>query len=180
MTPDNLNLLPEDLQVSRGLASTLKTIRSLGVILIVCFSIFCVGMVGFFIFSKISLDNANTNMNQLKTQVAALEASEQQLILLKDRLGKISSIKKEPSATKNVASLNSMINNSSPTMKMSEVSITPSEVSMRLDIYSNEDLTTFLQYLRNSTLFDEVELSTFNYTQNKYSLDVGLNQIAVQ
>lgn len=175
MNPDNLNLLPQDLQVSKGLSSLLKTARSLGVILIVTFIIFCLGMGAYFIYSKITLDNIQTNVDQLKTQVKAQEGSEQQLVLLRDRLQKIASVKGIPSAGANISGINSLLANMSTNLKMSEANIDPLKMSLSLRLYSNEDLSTFLQNLKSTALFNQIELATFSYGATGYNLDVNLS-----
>jgi len=180
MMPDNLNLLPQNLQVSKGLSSTLKTAKSLGVIFIVAFIIFCLGMAGYFVYSKITLDSIQANVNKLTAQVKAQESSEQQLILLKDRLGKIALVKNEANASKNIAGMNTFLNNTSPSLKVSEVNITPIKMTMSLNIYSNDDLTKLLQNIKSTTLFNQAELSSFNYGAAGYTIDLNLNQISNQ
>lgn len=176
MNPDNLNLLPQNLQVSKGLSAALKTIKSLGVILTFMFVIFTLGLVGFFVYSKITLDGVNSNINMLTSQVKAQESSEQQLILLKDRLGKIGKARSNANALSKASGMNSLFENVSTNIKLTDVSITPVKMDISLNLYSNEDLTKFFQNLKNTTLFNQVELSSFNFSALGYTMDVSLSQ----
>lgn len=176
MNPDNLNLLPQNLQVSKSLSSTLKTIKSLGVILTFMFVIFTLALVGFFIYSKITLDGVNSNIAMLTGRVKAQESSEQQLILLKDRLGKIEKARSSPNAISKVLGMNSLFEDVSTNIKFTDVSISPVKMDMSLNIYSNDDLTMFLQNLRNTKLFNQVELSSFNFSNSGYTMGVNLSQ----
>lgn len=171
----NLNLLPQDLQLSKGLTSTLRTVRALTVILTVVFIFFCLGIGGFFVYSRISLNGINSSTDVLKSQVEALERSEQQLILLKDRLAKIASVRANPNASKNIEEVNSLLTNTSTALNMSEANITSAKSSLALDIYSNEDLSIFLNNVKKSTFLKSANLTSFSYNVNGYSLNLDIN-----
>jgi Tfp pilus assembly protein PilN len=174
--PVKLNLLPENLQVSKGLIKFLKTTKALGVIFIVIFIIFCLGIGGLFIFSKISLTNIQAQVDQLKSEVVAQEESEQQLVLLKDRLAKISSIKNIPNASKNIVNLDSLFTDMSPDSIMNEANITSTKIDITLIARSNEDLSTFIKNLKSTTLFNFINLSSLGYSpKSGYSIAVSLS-----
>jgi hypothetical protein len=175
--PENLNLLPQDLQVSKGTKNTLKTVKALGTIFIVLFALFCLGLGGYFIYSRITLTNIQANVDQLKKQVTAMEASEQQLVLLKDRLGKIISIKSTPNASKNVTHMDTLFAGMSQGFTPNQVSIAPSKMSMSLNILSNDDLSAFMRNVKTTELFNQIELTSFSYTMSGYNLELNLGQI---
>jgi len=171
----NLNLLPENLQVSKGLDKTLKTIKALGVISVVAFAVFCLVVIALFIITNMTLTSTQASVNQLKTQVKAMETSEQQLILLKDRLAKITAIKVTPNASKNIVNVNSLFTNVSPVSVMSLASINPSKVDLSFLIRSNEDLSVFMQDIKGTTLFNSVGLTSMTYSPaGGFSVDVSL------
>jgi len=173
--PTKLNLLPSNLQVSKGLGSFLKASRSLGVILIVIFAIFSLGIGGFFVLSKITLGNLQTKVNQLTSQVKAQETSEQQLILLKDRLAKIASARNDPNAYKNITNVDSLFTNISPVSSMNQANISSSKIDISLVARSNEDLATFISNLKGTTLFNTVNLSSLSFSpKTGYALTVSL------
>lgn len=172
--PVDLNLLPEDFKLNKNLAGFLKTAKALGVILTVIFIFFCSGMAAFFIYSRVSLGNIQTETEKLKNQVKALEASEQQLILLKDRISKITSARLTPNAYKNVDGVSSLLENTS-VISMSGANITPTKANLSLDIYSNDDLSEFLQNVRSSTFLKSADLSSFSYSVNGYSLNLDVD-----
>lgn len=172
---DNLNLLPQNLQVSKGLDGVLKTTKALGVILIVTFIVFAIGAAGYFIYSKITLNNLQTNIEQLKSQVKAQESSEQQLVLLKDRLAKISSVRSAPNSSKNITGLDSLFTNVSPQSSANQIDVSSQKINITMMIRSNEDLVTFIQNLKNTKLFKTVTLTSLGYTTNLgYSMIVNL------
>ena len=98
----DFNLLPPDLFISKNLSRALKSVRALGVISIAAFLVFAIGVGAYFVFSTITLNGLTKNIDQLKTKVTAQEISEQQIILLKDRLTYIAAAKSSASALNNI------------------------------------------------------------------------------
>ncbi len=175
--PVNLNLLPQDFQISKSAGSAIKTMKALGVILIVVFIVFCLGLGAFFIYSKLSLNKLQTTVDGLKVQVKAQEKSEQQLILLKDRLSKIGSVRASSGALSNVNNMDSLISNMSSVSNIDEASININKMNLILSVNSNEDLVTFMDNLKKSTAFTSVSLASFNYNSKGYSLDVNFTNL---
>lgn len=173
----NLNLLPQDFQISKSAGNAIKTMKALGVILIVVFIVFCIGLGAFFVYSKISLNKLQSNVDELKLQVKAQEKSEQQLILLKDRLGKISSVRSSAGALSNINSMDTVLANVSEASSVDEASINPNKMNLTLSIRSNDDLSTFIGNLKNSTAFTSVSLTSFGYSSKGYLLDVGFTSL---
>jgi len=173
--PENLNLLPQNLQISKSLGKVLKTTKALGVISIVVFIISALGVGAFFIYSKITLTNLQTEVTKLKSQVKAMESSEQQLVLLKDRLAKITSIKSAPNATKNITNVDTLFVGLSPSSMMEMANISSNKMDISMSIASNEDISLFLKNIKDTDIFSKVDLSTFGYSPGVgYSIDVSL------
>lgn len=173
--PANLNLLPDNLYVSKSVSSTVKTLKALNVILIVIFIIFAVGVGAYFVFQKITLNSTQTTLAQLKSQIKAQEQSETKLILLKDRLSKIASIQNSSSASKNMDNLTTLLSGTSQSFEISSANVSSNKIALSLKIYSNEDLTSFISNVKSSALFGSANLSTFNYGSGGYSLDLTLD-----
>jgi Tfp pilus assembly protein PilN len=173
----NLNLLPPELAVSKSLGKVLKTLRALGVISIVVFLVFAVGLGILFIISTISLSSLNNSISQHESQISAQEASEQQIIILKDRIAKISQAKSTPSALKTVTNFDTVLANLSPDSTISQFNADSSKVSVSMGFKSNSDLTAFLQAVTTSKFFKSVILSSFGYGPTQgYSVGISLSE----
>jgi len=174
MPVNNLNLLPPELSVSKNLNSFLKTVRSLGVIGIAAFLIFGVGVSAFFIFSTISLNGINANVTKLKGQVSAQQKSEQQIILVKDRLEKIASIQNLPNSSSNQTAIEPFLTNLSVNSSLGELEIDPAIVRLSANIKTNSDLSTFLGSFQSSDVFKTVDLTSFSLSPiNGYSIEIS-------
>ncbi len=159
-----LNLIPQELLISKSLNGILKTLRALNVILSVAFLIFAVGVGAFFIISKYSLTSVEKTLDQLKTQVLAQQSSEQRLILLKDRLAKISMVHKLPSVLDSITKVNSVIADLSGASLISEMDIGSNKIDLSMTIESNDDLTRLMTNIKNTKLFKTIVLSSFGYS----------------
>ena len=159
-----LNLLPEGFALTGPLGQVVKVVRSLNVILLALFLVMVIGMGGFFIFSSISLNNLNTANKNLENQIDAQSTAQQQIVLLKDRLGQIKTVQGTPGATKNFNNVSPLINLVTGDSLLSEIDIDPQKVNFSVIFKSNSDLTNFLKNLYSSKVYNSVSLATFNYS----------------
>jgi hypothetical protein len=173
MPVNNLNLLPPELAVSKNLNSFLKTVRALGVIGIAAFLIFGVGVGAYFIFATISLNGINANVTKLTSQVSAQQKSEQQIVLIKDRLAKIASIRSLPDSLSNQKAIEPFLSDLSADSSLRELNIDPTFVLLSMNIKTNSDLSTFLESFQSSDVFKTVNLVSFSLSSsNGYSVEI--------
>ena len=158
-----LNLLPPEYAVSKGLTRLLKTTRMLGVIGLAGFVVFALGLTGFFIFSSFELRNLKAENDSFKGQITALNTSEQQVVLLKDRLKKIKTMQTIASSAKNLTSIEPLITAIGQDTTLTELSIDPQKVETSVLVRSNSELTAFLGNLKNSQVFKSIILTSFGF-----------------
>lgn len=159
-----LNLLPSDILISKGLSKVLRTLKSLTVIFTVTFLIFCLGMVALFIVNKFAFDKVQNDTDKLKAQIKAQETSEQQLILIKDRLSKISAIKSRSDASNNIAGINSLVSDLSAKSRITEEDASSTKSSLSISIGSNVDLSSLIKNIEKTDAFKAVTLSSLGYS----------------
>ena len=158
-----LNLLPPEKAVSGPLGKIVKSIRMLNVILLSAFIIFALGLGAFFVFTSIQLNSVNNSSNNLKAQISTLETSEQAMVLLKDRIGKIKSAQNVAGAKTNVANLGPFLSQVGPSSSLQELDVDSQKIDLSVIFRTNSDMTSFFKALLASTLFKSVTLSTFGY-----------------
>ena len=173
--PVNLNLLPPELSISKNLGSLLKTFRALGVIAVGAFLVFGVGIAALFIIDTMSLGSINAKVSALKSQVTAQEKSEQQVVLLKDRLENITSIQNMPNSLASLAVIEPFLSGFSSNVSVSEMQISPTEVDLTLRIKSNSDFSALLTSIRNLGDFRSVNLTSFSFNPSSgYSVELAM------
>lgn len=163
--PDNLNLLPPELAVSKNLAGILKTIRALSVIAVVLFLVFSIGLGIFFIINNISLGALNKDVTQLESQISSQETSEQQIVILKDRVAKIETAKSSPSAIKTISDVEGVLAGLSPGTTISQFNADTGRADLSMAFTTNSDLQLFIQNFSASSLpFGSIVMTTFGYS----------------
>lgn len=159
-----VNLLPPEYTTTKGLARFLKAAQGLGVISIAFFLVFTLGISGFYIISSITLRSLNSDIDSLKNQISAQETSEQQIVLLKDRLSKIKTVLALPSSIENFKAATPYISSLSPTTSLSEATIDSQKIDMTLIVRSNADLVSLLQKFSGGNEFASVAMTNFTFS----------------
>jgi hypothetical protein len=169
-----LNLLPPNYALSGPVGQIVKFARPLNVILLALFIITVLGMGGFFIFSSLSLKNLTASNDVLKNQIQGQSAAQQQMVLLKDRLGKIKTVQGVSTATKSLTSIDPFLALITGDSTLSELNVNSQKVTATIVFKSNSGLTNFLKSVSSSTDFSLVTLGTFSYNPTS-GFQVGLN-----
>ncbi len=170
-----LNLLPPELAIDKNLSATLKIARSVGVILIALFLVFAVGTVAVFVISSVTLKNLNADIDKTTKQISASETSEQQIVLLKDRVGKIKIVQDLPSAFNNLIAIEPFLPITSPDSEVNELSVDSQKIALSLSFKSNDSLSSFLNTLSSSKALKSVIVSSLSLSPLVgYSLGVNI------
>ncbi len=171
-----VNLLPVDKRVGKDLQRVLTVTRMLGVIFLALFIVFGLGVTAFFILSSIQLSSLNQTNGSLTSQISGLETSETQMVLLKDRIAKIKTVKNLPSAIANLDKINPVLTTLSAESPVAELDITPVKISTSINFKSNTDLSNFLKNISSSKVFKSVTMTSFSFnpaTGYLVSLDIA-------
>jgi hypothetical protein len=158
-----LNLLPPDYALTGPIAQVVKFARPLNVILLALFLVMALGMGGFFIFSSLSLKSLAAGNDSLKSQIQAQSVAQQQIVLLKDRLGKIKTVQGVATAAKSLSDMNPLLSLVTGDSTLSELNVDPQKITASVAFKSNSDLTDFLKGISSNTNYSSVLLGTFNY-----------------
>ena len=162
--PIKINLLPAELKVSGTMGQMLRISRILGVISLAVFLVFGLGLGAFFIISSIQLNSLNSANDSLKSQLTTLKTSEAQLVVLKDRIGKIKLAQNIPTAVKNLTAFEPLVSSFSGSTVVSEIDIETAKVSTSINFKSNSDLTAFVKAISTAAIFRSVTFSSFSFS----------------
>lgn len=166
-----INLLPQDYTVSDSVARVIKIVRPLNVILLSIFLVAALGAAGFFILSSITIKNLSTTNSTLTNQIESLQSAQQQVVLLKDRLGKIRRIMSKPGAYKNIAPINPILVAFFGSSTLTELDADSEKTLLTLNFKSGTDLSNFLDSISENPSFSNVAMNSFNYNpSNGYTV----------
>jgi len=158
-----LNLLPQGAAVSGSLGKTLKSIKSFGIIALGMFLFFILGVSGFLVYSSISLKGLTIQEESLKARIKSQETTEQKIVLLKDRLTKISKVQSTPSVQKSLDKAGGVVASLPAGAVLTELGLDLKKTDMSLIFRSSLDLNSFLGFVKTSGEFKRVSLTAFNF-----------------
>jgi len=172
-----INLLPPGFGVTGNLGKILKAVRMVGVIGLAFFLVFGLGISIYFIVSTITFNALKSETNSLKEQVKTLQTTEQQIVLLKDRIGKINTALNFPEAIKNLDAIDPFISNLSSSASLNQLEIDPQKIELSLQFRSTADTSAFIKSLSDMKDFRSVVLTSFGYdSTNGYTVGISITK----
>lgn len=169
----NINLLPEEFTVSSGVSRALSITRMLGVIFLAVFLVFGLGLAAVFILDTVQLNNLTNENSAITSQISSMQSTETQLVLLKDRVGKIKIADNSASAIQSVSTFMPLVTSLSSSSKVNELDIDTSKIVSSLTFGSGADVSAFIKAL-GGTKFADIALTSFSFNPSVGYL-VGIN-----
>ncbi|KKR69655.1 MAG: hypothetical protein UU12_C0040G0013 [Candidatus Woesebacteria bacterium GW2011_GWA2_40_7b] len=172
-----INLLPPGFGVTGNLGKILKAVRMVGVIGLAFFLVFGLGISIYFIVSTITFNALKSETNSLKEQVKTLQTTEQQIVLLKDRIGKINMALGLPEAIKNLIAIEPFISNLSSSASLNQLEIDAQKIDLSFQFRSTADTSAFIKSLSDMKDFRSVVLTSFGYdSTNGYTVGISITK----
>lgn len=158
-----INLLPKDLTPDPKIlkiSNYLKTGITIAAILLV---LSLLGVVGYFTINNISIKNSVTKQEDLKTNIKALEQTEQGLILVKDRLSKITEIDKKANVEKEIESLYNITTIIPPEIVVTESVLGKETIEMTYSASNSLSLVKLMSVVATVKEYKRIDLLGFSY-----------------
>ena len=168
-----VNLLPIDLSpksASAKTAAALKKVVTFGFIFLI---VFLVGLIAYLIILSIQYKASLKRQAQLKQSIKSLEQTEQQLLIIRDRLDKIKLIQARDSAIGGVGNLKYILANVPPTVNVRESKILGSKAELTFLARSSSDLVKTLSTILAGSYYSKIDLASFSFNPN-YGYSVNL------
>lgn len=159
-----INLLPEIFKIKGSVARLSKTLKKVAaVVFIVLVASVSISIGSFVVFSN-KLDDVTSRQNQLKTQIKALEETEQRLVLVKDRLEKVTKVYAKETPLEEIATFEDIYNRIPEGVSIQTASLSTGDVTIAVSADSTSAFNNVLDMLVGSKLFSRIEMSSFSYT----------------
>jgi hypothetical protein len=172
-----INLLPPNLISNKGIFKQAKAIRSLTLVAIIVFLVFGLGVGGLILLGSSQLSSLIAQNNALKESIRERETTEQKMVLLKDRVGKIKIVKNLESSEEEIVGVTALLTTISAPSVVSELTFDAKKVDLSLIFKAPSDLSAFLRSLVNNKVFDSVVLTSFGFNpSNGYILSLRLSK----
>lgn len=160
-----INLLPDELLAITG---TKKIAADMKTVVVGVFSVFLLGVFGaiaYIVVLNTQLKNLTLVQEQLKTSTKSLETAEQQIVLVKDRLQKVSQVLGD---TKTEGAVNNFNNNIlsflPPEARVTEAKVSDETTSVSFVITSSSALTQLFRSMTSSEDYSKVRLESLSFS----------------
>jgi len=170
----DINLLPEELKPKGYAVNLSKALRKVATVALVIFlAFFAVYVASNFIFSS-QERSVSAKEESYKTEILALEKSEQKYVLVKDRLAKSSKIKTLNHADEEVEVVKSLIQKIPQDVSLAGISVDENSALIQISADNSSGITKFFSVLLSSG-FSKIDLTAFSYDQiDHYLIEVDI------
>lgn len=160
---NEINLLPQELKPDRrvmGLANNLKKISFLGAFIFLL--AVTLALATYLLFQQRTTSSL-ANQEKLKNQIEAMEETEQRLVLVKDRLTKISSIRQKGDSNDEVVKLVDVSSLFPEGVKMSLVELAPDNAVIAVSSENLSQITSYLAAVISNGNFERINLVSLEF-----------------
>ncbi len=172
-----INLLPEEFKPSTYIVGLTKTLNRITVVFSALLVVASLSFTAAYLFYSQKNISLLKEKERLISEIKALEATEQRLILVKDRLQKISQILSGSYTESQIDSLYKLSNMIPPTTSLDSVFVEGNSVKISLSTPVLDDITNFISSLLASQNFKSIKLTSFVFDENKgYTVSFILNK----
>lgn len=169
----NINLLPPELTLGSSSLKLSKLIKKVNTVLIIVIILSVTIVAGSFLLFNTQKRVAKNDQKEVEAKIAVLKETEQRLVLIRDRLGKISKVLANEST--DLESLKDIQANDQIILREADVKGKTSQIDIgatSLKVYAE-----FLNKLINSNKYSEIVMSSFSYSpRSGYDSNINLTQ----
>jgi hypothetical protein len=172
-----INLIPEGLAVSSKIASITKQINKISVILGIVAILSAISLISYLVYLNLESKKLVETGEILKSEIISLEKSEQKLILAKDKLSKIESIRQIDSIDNELDLFKEFrAFTSSNGTKLQEVIMSPTKTEINIWFPDLLALGSGMLSMAKLNNFTNIVLSSLSYNIDKgYFLNLVIN-----
>jgi Tfp pilus assembly protein PilN len=172
-----INLLPTDLAPKPSVVKASGVIHKLTTIGVILF-IACLGIsIGLYLVFSSQLKDSTLRKAELESSIKALQATEQRLVLIKDRLSLIKEVMGREAATDEVEAVTGLINALPEGASLNQAKLTKDSTSVALGAQDSLALTQMLSLLISSGTYQQVDLISIGFTPSAgFSADFKLTK----
>ena len=173
----SINLLPTTLRPKDYVVRLSTSLRKLALICLILLLFSILVAVGSFLILSFQLRDSVAKQSRLKNEIIAQEGTEQKLVLVQDRLGKVASLLNLENANAEAQIFSDVLAKVPPEVSIDSVKLTSSRADIVIFTTSSLYLTRFLSELVVSD-FKKVELLSFSYqgTKGGYEVEFGISR----
>lgn len=160
-----INLIPGELKMSRQVATLIKKLNKISIVLLITSLIGATVYVSGYLYFAAEVKKTNQKIDDIKNEISNLEKNEQMLVFAKDRLSKMKSIDNLGTAKSSFDNFNPIIGylNLNPDVTYSEIDFDVKKVQSTFISQNSQALTNFLRFIEELRLFSKIWATDIGY-----------------
>lgn len=171
----DINLIPQKNKVTKEVVQKTNSVSSFLKILIVLLFISILTVAAVYAIVYFRLRQTKEEHAKLRQELSTLQKSEQKYILLRDRLEKISTVKKAFNTKEEIAAARDLLANISSPSRISDLRVSPEMVEVEITTDSSLNMTKIFSYLVGSGQYIRVNMLSFSYNpKTAYKLNLQI------
>jgi len=172
---NDINLIPQTAKVSQEVTKKTNALGSVLKLFIALLFISLVTAASIWGIIYYRLGQVREEHGKLKAEVENLKRSEQRLILIRDRLGKISKVKSEHNTFEELETAKDLSLNIISPSKVNSLEIDPGKVVAEIETDSSLNITRIFSQLVGSGKYSRVSMLNFGYSpENGYVISMQI------
>jgi len=161
-----INLLPIDLTPKKSILRLAGALTKLSYMGIAIFIISVLTISGLYIINLTKINSIKKEEEVLINSVREYEQTEQQVVLAKDRMGKIDQIWEKNTAQNHIDVFQKLLSSITGGVTLKSIEITGSKTTISIDTNSSSSVSSFLGTLVSSNLYKSIQLTNFSFNPN--------------
>lgn len=170
----DINLLPQELKPSGTILKISARLKAFALLGVIFFMISAALYFSALFFLNYRITSSQEEQESLKTQIKALEKTEQRLVLVKDRLTKISTVSKKPKVNDELERLMAVSDLFPTNTNLVEVELTENNAGVVISSDNLDGVANYLASVVASGKFVKVNLKQLKFDSDSgYSISLA-------
>lgn len=161
----NINLIPTEMAVPARAVKVAKIISKISVVGSIVLLLVILSLGSYYIYLRLENEKVTSSVNTLKQTISDLSQNEQKLILAKDRLSKITVVRKAESANSEVKRYQNFLSQVVGTAgtQITEATLTTKGTEITITADSSQNLSGILKTIANVLEYERIVVSSLSY-----------------
>lgn len=174
-----VNLLPLELLKKTGTRKVASDVQNVVVLGFVLFFLAVAASVAYIVILGFQIRNLNQRQINLENSVKALEKTEQEVVLVKDRVEKTKKVLETDGAYGEIVNFDEIILNYIPlTAKINQVELSDEDIKVSYTVASSSDLIGLFRNILDPEIFSVIELESLSFSpESGYLVSLRIEDI---
>jgi Tfp pilus assembly protein PilN len=164
----DINLLATEFKPKGSVLKASNVLKKVALVGYVVFFTSGIASTGFIFVLKNKIKTSISYQDKLKTQIKALEQTEQKLVLVKDRLEKVGKVMAMSQVKEEISGVENIVNEIPEGVTMLNTNLTSGKIDMELSAANSYLLGEFLDVLRSQKGYQRIEIGSIVYSKETF------------